>query len=69
MSENIGGGHEDPRAAPVEGGSALKAPGIEVLGVAPGKGIAVITPKLVFEIQDRHTAGVRPAQRNRKVRR
>lgn len=50
MSEVSVGDHEDPQTAPSKGSSAQNTPGVEVIEVAPGKNVAVITPpKLVVK--------------------
>ena len=46
MSE-ITGDHENPQTAPSEGGSTQNTPELEVMEVAPGKSVPVITPTLV----------------------
>ena len=49
MSETAGGDHEG-QAPPSEGVSTRDGPESEVIEVAPGKTMAVITPKLVYKI-------------------
>ena len=54
MSETTGGGDDEGQASPSEGASTQDtpepAPEPEVIEVAPGKTVAVITPKLVYKI-------------------
>lgn len=51
MSECIGGDHADPQFAASKGASAQNTPEVELVEVAPGKKVAVITPKLVYKIK------------------